>query len=48
VLIFASPFLGAVVAGILISIALLVIGVQIIVAGVEGRRISYTEEFKQP
>lgn len=47
VLIFASPFLGAVVAGILISIALLIIGVQIIVAGATGKRFSYTEDFKQ-
>lgn len=48
ILIFASPLLGAVVAGLLISIALLVIGIQIIVAGVTGRRITYTEGFKQP
>ena len=48
ILIFASPFLGAVFAGILISIALLIIGIQIITAGATGRRITYTEGFKQP
>jgi uncharacterized membrane protein HdeD (DUF308 family) len=48
ILIFASPFLGAVFAGVLISIALLIIGIQIITAGATGRRITYTEGFKQP
>jgi uncharacterized membrane protein HdeD (DUF308 family) len=40
ILIFASPLLGAVFVGILLAISLLINGIQIIVAGVTGRRVS--------
>jgi uncharacterized membrane protein HdeD (DUF308 family) len=36
----ASPFLGAVLIGILLAIALLIIGIQIIVAGITGSRFA--------
>ena len=41
-----SPIWGAVLAGILISIALLVVGIQIIVAGVTGGRLSVPKPTK--
>lgn len=44
ILIMVSPLWGAVLAGIMISIALLVIGFQIIAAGVTGRRTSLTDK----
>lgn len=44
ILIMVSPIWGAVFAGIMISIALLVIGIQIIAAGVTGRKVSLTEK----
>ena len=40
IMIFASPLLGAVFLGILLAISLLINGIQIIVAGVTGRRVS--------
>ncbi|HSA75026.1 MAG TPA: DUF308 domain-containing protein [Candidatus Nitrosocosmicus sp.] len=43
ILIFASPLLGAAIAGIFISIALLIVGIQIVVAGATGSRISYPD-----
>ncbi|CAN5810243.1 hypothetical protein BH23THE1_BH23THE1_20390 [soil metagenome] len=39
-----SPIWGAVLAGIMISVALLVIGFQIIAAGLTGRKVSLTEK----
>jgi uncharacterized membrane protein HdeD (DUF308 family) len=44
ILIMVAPIWGAVLAGIMISIALLVIGFQIIAAGVTGRKVSLTEK----
>jgi len=46
ILIMVSPLWGAVIAGILISIALLVVGIQIIVAGVTGARLSIPKPTK--
>ncbi len=46
ILIMVSPIWGAVIAGILISIALLVVGIQIIVAGVTGGRLSVPKPTK--
>jgi uncharacterized membrane protein HdeD (DUF308 family) len=46
ILIMVSPIWGAVLAGILISIALLVVGIQIIVAGVTGGRLSVPKPTK--
>ena len=43
ILIFASPLMGAAIAGIFISIALLIAGIQIIVAGATGSRVSYPD-----
>jgi uncharacterized membrane protein HdeD (DUF308 family) len=40
IMVFASPLLGAVFLGILLAISLLINGIQIIVAGVTGRRLS--------
>jgi uncharacterized membrane protein HdeD (DUF308 family) len=40
ILIMVSPIWGAFIAGIMISVALLVVGLQIIAAGVTGRRMS--------
>jgi uncharacterized membrane protein HdeD (DUF308 family) len=40
IMIMVSPFLGAVLLSIAISIALLIVGIQIIVAGVTGTRFS--------
>ena len=40
IMIFASPLLGAVFMGILLAISLLINGIQIIVAGVTGKRVS--------
>jgi uncharacterized membrane protein HdeD (DUF308 family) len=44
ILIMVSPLWGAVLAGYMISIALLVIGFQIIAAGVTGRRTTLTDK----
>lgn len=44
ILIMVSPIWGAVLAGMMISIALLVIGFQIIVAGLTGRRTPLTDK----
>ena len=38
--IFASPVVGAVFIGILLAIALIIVGIQIIVAGITGSRFS--------
>ena len=46
ILIMVSPLWGAVIAGILVSIALLVVGIQIIVAGVTGMRMSLPKPTK--
>jgi len=46
ILIMVSPIWGAVIAGILISIALLIVGIQIIVAGVTGSRLSLPKPTK--
>ena len=40
ILVMVSPLWGAVIAGILVSIALLIVGIQIIVAGATGTRVS--------
>jgi uncharacterized membrane protein HdeD (DUF308 family) len=40
ILIFASPLLGAVFVGMVLAISLLINGIQVIVAGVTGRRVS--------
>jgi uncharacterized membrane protein HdeD (DUF308 family) len=40
ILIMVSPIWGAFIAGIMVSVALLVVGLQIIAAGVSGRRMS--------
>lgn len=40
IMIMASPFFGAVLIGILLAIALLIIGIQIIVAGITGSRFA--------
>ena len=40
VMIMASPFLGAVFVSILLSISLLIIGIQMITSGVIGRRLA--------
>jgi uncharacterized membrane protein HdeD (DUF308 family) len=39
IMIIASPFLGAVFISILLSISLLIVGIQMITSGVLGRRI---------
>ncbi len=46
ILIMVSPIWGAVLAGILMSIAILVVGIQIIVAGVTGSRLSLPKPTK--
>jgi uncharacterized membrane protein HdeD (DUF308 family) len=38
IMIMASPFFGAVLIGLLLSIALLIVGIQILVAGITGKR----------
>lgn len=38
IMIMASPFFGAVLIGLLLSIALLIVGIQILVAGFTGKR----------
>jgi uncharacterized membrane protein HdeD (DUF308 family) len=40
IMIMASPFLGAVFVSILLSISLLIIGIQMITSGVIGRRLA--------
>jgi uncharacterized membrane protein HdeD (DUF308 family) len=37
-MILVSPVIGAALVGILIGIALLIVGIQVVVAGVSGRR----------
>ena len=46
ILIMVSPLWGAVLAGIMVSIALLVVGIQMIVAGVTGARLSLPKPTK--
>jgi uncharacterized membrane protein HdeD (DUF308 family) len=35
-----SPFFGAVLAGIIIAVGLLITGIQMVVAGIRGRKVS--------
>jgi uncharacterized membrane protein HdeD (DUF308 family) len=39
IMIIASPFLGAIFISILLSISLLIVGIQMITSGVLGRRL---------
>jgi uncharacterized membrane protein HdeD (DUF308 family) len=40
IMILVSPAIGAALVGILIGIALLIVGIQVVVAGISGRRTS--------
>jgi uncharacterized membrane protein HdeD (DUF308 family) len=48
IMILVSPAIGAALVGILIGIALLIVGIQVVVAGISGRRTSITGKADLP
>jgi uncharacterized membrane protein HdeD (DUF308 family) len=48
IMILVSPAIGAALVGMLIGIALLIVGIQVVVAGVSGRRTSITGKADLP